>query len=189
MIVNVRPYVALLVGLACVSCARVGRPPAKVAPGTNDCVGLPNGVFMPNPRGCQYFFYCHNGQSLEANCPGKLWFNMDAGTCAKPETVECTLNQQPEQLQPLPQPQPPPTIITESEAVECPTPDSAELTFLASKVDCGRYFICYHGRPRRQQCIADMHYNAATKRCDHPPNAKCPVSSGAFHLARPVASN
>lgn len=162
-------YVALLLSIAAVSCARVGRPLAK-ADAANNCSGRPNGVFMPNPKGCQYFFYCHNGQSLEANCPGKLWFNLDAGTCAKPETVACTLDQQP-----VPTPAPP-TIVTDSEPVQCPVRDSAEITFLASKVDCGRYFICYHGRPRRQQCIADMHWNVAVNRCDHPANAKCAVS-------------
>lgn len=124
-----------------------------------------NGEFIANPKGCHFFFYCHNGQPLEANCPGSLWFNLATGICDVPEKVSCTLN--------LPEPQEP--VVTD-EPVQCPADDTEELTFLGSQVDCGRYYICYKGQPRRQQCITDLHWNAAIFRCDYPKNAKCPVS-------------
>lgn len=124
-----------------------------------------NGEFVANAKGCHFFFYCHNGQALEANCPGNLWFNLATGICDVPDKVECTMN--------LPPPQLP--VVTD-EPVECPAKDTDELTFLGSQVDCGRYYICYHGQPRRQQCIGDLHWNTAILRCDYPKNAKCPVS-------------
>lgn len=136
------------------------------------CVDQDNGVFMQNPKGCRFFYYCHNGQSLEANCPGTLWFDLETGICDKPEVVDCKLDDLPPQpTKPTPSPSP---IATEP--VHCPSRDSPEITFLGSRIDCGRYYICYLGKPRRQQCISDLHWNAAISRCDYPKNAKCPVS-------------
>lgn len=134
---------------------------------TNSCQSLPTGVFTINPKGCEYFFYCHNGQALEAKCPGDLWFDIDSGICEKSESVQCSLNTKP---------LPPPNTL--DEPVRCPILDSSDIiTFLGSAVDCGRYYICYHGLPMRQQCISDMHWNDLTKKCDHPKNAKCRVNT------------
>lgn len=79
----------------------------------------------------------------------------------------CTLND----------PVPPPVIVPEifDEPVTCPAVDTNSITFVASKTDCNRYYICYHGIPIRQQCIIEMHWNTMTNKCDYPNNAKCEV--------------
>lgn len=129
----------------------------------NPCLGL-NSVFIVNPKGCEYFFYCHLGQALEASCPGDLWFDPDSGICEKRENVLCILN-----IPPLK----PPIIL--DEPIHCPSIDGSEIVFIGSNVDCGRYYICYHSRPMRQQCIADLHWNSIRNKCDYPKNAKCKV--------------
>lgn len=126
-----------------------------------------DGIFIKNQKGCEFFFYCHNGQPLEAYCPGTFWFNEDSGICEDQKNVYCTLND----------PVQPPIIVPEilDEPVNCPTVDTNTITFLASKVDCNRYYICYHGTPIRQQCIKEMHWNPTINKCDYPDNAKCQV--------------
>ncbi|XP_037032764.1 peritrophin-1 [Bradysia coprophila] len=130
----------------------------------NRCNGR-DGIFIKNEKGCEWFFYCHNGQPLEAFCPGTFWFNEDSGICEDQKNVYCTLND----------PVPPPVIVPEDldEPVTCPAMDTSSITFIASRIDCSRFYICYHGVPIRQQCIKEMHWNAATNRCDYPDNAKC----------------
>lgn len=135
----------------------------------NPCYGLPNGIFITNPKGCEFFFYCHNSQALEAKCPGDLWFDVDSGICEKSENVDCTLNL-------IKPPTLPPNTL--GEPVHCPNRDSVnDITFIASNVDCGRYYICYHSMPLRQQCIAGLHWNPTIMKCDHPKSAKCRVST------------
>lgn len=131
------------------------------------CQSMPTGIFVTNPKGCQYFFYCNQGQAIEANCPGDFWFNIDSGICDSPANVNCTLND------PVDQPTPPPDTV--EEPVQCPSRDPDALSFMPSQVDCSRYYICYHGRPIRQQCIKDLHWNTVINKCDYPTNAKCQV--------------
>lgn len=75
---------------------------------------------------------------------------------------------------------PPPDVTVPDiidEPVTCPSVDTNSITFLPSKVDCNRYYICYHGNPIRQQCITEMHWNPSTNKCDRPENAKCQVKT------------
>ncbi|KAJ6647235.1 Peritrophin-1 [Pseudolycoriella hygida] len=126
-----------------------------------------HGIFIKNEKGCEFFFYCHHGQPLEAFCPGDFWFNEDSGICEDQKNVLCTLND----------PVKPPIVhpdITD-ETVNCPVVDTFSITFIASKIDCNRYYICYHGSPIRQQCIKEMHWNPAINKCDYPDNAKCEI--------------
>lgn len=135
----------------------------------NLCNGR-DGIFIKNEKGCEFFFYCHHGQPLEAFCPGTFWFNEDSGICEEQKNVFCTLND------PVIPPVRPPVPDDLDEPVTCPAIDTNSITFIASQIDCSRYYICYHGVPIRQQCITEMHWNAATKRCDYPEYAKCLVN-------------
>lgn len=83
----------------------------------------------------------------------------------------CTFN---DQIRP-----PPDVTVPEllDEPVNCPSVDTNSITFIASKVDCNRYYICYHGTPVRQQCISEMHWNPTILKCDKPENSKCQVNN------------
>lgn len=134
----------------------------------NPCKGRPDGSFAANPKGCNFFFYCRNEKGVEAYCPNGMWFNSDSGICDQPENVECHFND------------PPPTQspTNDDEAIVCPKKDARNVQFMASGVDCGRYYICYHGRAIRRQCISDFHWNVRDNQCDYPDIAKCQVNLG-----------
>lgn len=127
-----------------------------------------DGIFIKNQRGCEFFYYCHNGQPLEAYCPGTFWFNEDSGICEDQKDVHCTINEAPS---------PPDQQPEVTEPITCPAFDSNSITFIASKIDCNQYYICYHGTPVRQQCIPGMHWNPIINKCDYPDNVKCEVKN------------
>lgn len=142
------------------------------------CVGLPNEILTTNPRGCKYFFYCRNGEAIEGFCPNNMWFNFDAGICDQPKNVFCTFDVKP----PKPDSNEPEHADEETEDVSCPTPsttngeDSQMITYIPSKTDCGRYFICYHGQPIKLQCTEGLHWSVVDNKCDQPINAHCQVN-------------
>lgn len=129
----------------------------------NPCLNSINGSFTANPKGCEYFFYCYNGQALEAFCPGNFWFNEDTGVCDDPRNVDCNLNDPDPETSPI------------NEEISCPIVDTKVITFIDSKIYCGTYYICYHSKPIRQECIKDLHWNGQKQKCDYPYNVNCRV--------------
>lgn len=95
-----------------------------------------------------------------------MWFNFDAGICDQPKNVYCTLNKKTHG-----------NAQENDEKVSCPlTIDSAAVTFIPSKIDCGRYYICYHGQAIKKHCTDNLQWNAADNKCDQPSNARCQVN-------------
>lgn len=133
----------------------------------NVCIDLPDGIFIENEKGCEYFLYCRNNQAIEGFCPVGMWFNFDSGVCDKPKNVHCQINHS--------NSDPMQDTDEQDETIKCPSKDSGNLYFVASKVNCSRYFICYHGRAIRQQCMNNLHWNMAEKKCDYPKTANCKV--------------
>lgn len=140
------------------------------------CAGLPNEILTINPRGCKYFFYCRNGEAIEGFCPNNMWFNFDAGICDQPKNVFCTFDVKP----PKPDSNEPEHADEGNEHVSCPSTsndeDSQVITYIPSKTDCGRYFICYHGQPIKLECTEGLHWNAVENKCDQPIDAHCQVN-------------
>lgn len=128
----------------------------------NPCEGLPTDTFVPNPKGCKYMFHCRNGNPFEAFCPGEFWFNPDSGICDFRSNVDCHLDDAKPNSKP-------------NELILCPLKDTKEIKFIASSIDCGRFYICYHGKPIQQQCIGDLHWNDEKKKCDYEKQANCKV--------------
>lgn len=168
----------------------------------NPCKGFPDDTFISNPRGCKYFFYCQDGKAIEAYCPQGMWFNPQLSICDHPRNVDChfdnpsttttvspttttfysstlttkrttttrlTTTRDPTTTQPI-------DHNPAEETVSCPFKDKHEIKFIASNVDCQRYYICYHGRAHRMECIDELHWNPLEKKCDIPERAKCKVS-------------
>lgn len=79
--------------------------------------------------------------------------------------------------QPLLSPTLPSSSNQPDEKVMCPPRDMRNIKFVASKLKCDRYFICYHTRAVAQQCIEGLHWNERDNRCDHPEMAKCSVKT------------
>lgn len=98
-----------------------------------------------------------------------MWFNFDAGICDQPKNVYCTLDTEP--------PNANAHAEQDEENVSCSfTNDLPAVKFIPSKIDCGRYYICYHGQAIKQHCIDNLHWNAADNKCDQPSNAHCQVN-------------
>lgn len=136
----------------------------------NVCKDLPDGIFVENTKGCEYFLYCRNGRAIEGFCPIGMWFNFDSGVCDQPKNVDCQLNN-PDSSNPIHDEQ----EESEIESIKCPNKDSGIIRFVSSKFNCSRYYICYHGRAIPQQCMNDLHWNMNAKKCDHPQTANCKV--------------
>lgn len=137
---------------------------------SDPCAGLPNEILTINSKGCKYFFYCRNGESIEGFCPNNMWFNFDAGICDRPENVYCTFDTKPTHANGHAQ--------EDDENVSCPmTIDAPAVKFIPSKTDCGRYYICNHGQAIKQHCTDNLHWNVAANKCDQPSNARCQVNN------------
>lgn len=129
----------------------------------NPCAGVSNGSYVINMKGCEYFFLCIDQQSVEGKCPTNMSYTgLPDPLCDFNHNIVCTIGDED------------PEVIDE-DGIECPQPDSKSITFVPSKIDCTRYYICYHGRPVQQNCIEDLHWNAKEKKCDYIENAECKV--------------
>lgn len=164
------PYltISFILGAVCVTTiliilAEISISAKAPAYTENPCLHIPNGLFTANPKGCEYFFYCHNGQALEAFCPGDFWFDEDSQVCDDPRNVDCRFDE------------PDPETAPIGEEIVCPIVDTKDISFMSSKVSCSTYYICYHGKPIRQECIKDLHWNGLKKKCDYPHNVNCRV--------------
>lgn len=168
------------------------------------CSGLPHDTFIVNPKGCKYFFSCKNGTSVGAFCPHGLWFNPESGICDLPQHVVCHFDDPitSSSMKPTRTSRPPtsstitttsssdllstttvslsttPTsgVVTEQDEVLCPVHDANIIKFVASKINCHHYYICYHGRAMRQECSDGLHWNVKANKCDRATDAKCNVS-------------
>lgn len=181
--------------LVCVVVAAVTCRRSK----TDPCHGLPDDTFVVNPKGCKYFFNCKNGSSVGAYCPHGLWFNPKDRICDLPAHVDCHFDDPirpttTTTVKPTRTPWTPssPTIATtansttkttiapiiddDQDEVVCPMHDADVIQFVASKINCRHYYICYHGRAVRQECSAKLHWNAGAKKCVRPADADCKVS-------------
>lgn len=142
----------------------IGIKSSKIkVPAPNPCEGLANGTFVTNPAGCKYFFHCRDGHPVEAFCPSDMWFNSDSGICDVRLNVVCHLDNSKLPTDPR-------------ELILCPVKDNKEIKYIASTVDCKRYYVCYHGKPVQLECASDLHWNDAKKQCDLADNANCSVS-------------
>lgn len=166
------------------------------------CDGLEDGTLIANPKGCKYFFACKSGTSKGGHCPRGLWFNAETVECDLPAHVKCHFDDpvptitatslQPTEASPptasesatmSPSITDRPTATTNAspisdghDEVVCPQQDTHTIQFVASKIDCRHYYICYHGSAVRQECSAELHWNAETNKCVSIANAGCNVS-------------
>lgn len=167
------------------------------------CNGLPDETFILNPKGCKYFFSCKDGLSVGAYCPHGLLFNPIDRICDLPNNVDChfddpvptTTTTTVTSTQTLWTPSSSsietttsfpsstttmttliPTIDDDQDDVVCPMHDAYSIQFVASKINCRHYYICYHGRAVLQKCAKRLYWNAKENKCDRPADAGCNVS-------------
>ncbi|XP_055700495.1 peritrophin-44-like [Phlebotomus papatasi] len=151
------------------------------------CQGMPNGTYVPDPLACESFYLCLTDEPPRwAECPNDYWFNPDTAVCDLQENVDCVHVTT----------EPPTTTTTTTTTttvatttwdpdiepgIYCPSQDNPfTILFLQSFVDCGTYYICYHGRPHRFQCVSGMYWNPFWNQCDYPQNTHCQINPNPF---------
>ncbi|XP_049298646.1 uncharacterized protein LOC125771742 [Anopheles funestus] len=62
--------------------------------GNQQCIGLPNGTYVPSLDDCSRFYICFNEGAYPSNCLGGLYFNPETMLCDLPENVQCNVSRQ-----------------------------------------------------------------------------------------------
>jgi len=58
-------------------------------------------------------------------------------------------------------------------AVECPTSQGDEISFVPSPVDCSKYYVCVHSEPVEMSCPEGLWFDRELNVCDFPANVDC----------------
>lgn len=180
----------------------------------NLCKGVDSGSFVADPESCDQFYYCENGQEGErVACPSGMWFNTLTNICDLKEHVTCdvmsstTVEDNSEIITTekptsttesttttsigttkFPKPMPPfPTTTTISGSQDdlCKGENPNIVKFVKSIKSCREYFICFQGRALKQECLPELHWNDATKKCDFPEVVKCDLNTEVESLCPP----
>lgn len=158
------------------------------------CLELPDDTFIVNPKGCKYFFCCKHGVSVSAYCPHGLWLNAKKRICDLPQHVDCHLDDpvvttttttaKPSIHTPasstttkMTTTTKVPSIDGDQDEIMCPMHDADAIRFVASKINCRHYYICYHGHAVRQECSKGSHWDAKAHKCKPIADAGCNVSA------------
>lgn len=66
--------------------------------GAERCDEFPGSLFVSNPRGCKFYFFCTEERRGEGRCPVvdgvQLHFHAESQSCQRPEDSECGYDDQ-----------------------------------------------------------------------------------------------
>jgi len=126
-----------------------GRPLRQKPQPNGNCLRR-NGYFV-DPTNCNAYTFCSNGQSTNVTCSSGLVFDQKLGVCSwdSGEPREgCTVKQS-----------------------NCPEKDPAspyQYARWAHETECGAFYVCINGEPRKSGCDKDLVYNEFEWKCDEP---------------------
>lgn len=103
-------------------------------------------------RTCTKFVLCYAGTPVVRECRDGLQYNADTDRCDFPQYVDCVENMC--------------TIFN----------DPSNITFLASKAACDKYYVCMSGDAYGLTCSNGLQFNPETNYCDFPENVDCEIS-------------
>ncbi|XP_055692094.1 protein obstructor-E-like [Lutzomyia longipalpis] len=106
---------------------------------------------MANPvsKTCDSYVRCISGEREEIRCPVGFIYDETLGRCNLLMKAECF-------------------AATCTDAM-----DPSTFTFVPSKIDCSRYFICHQGKPTVRHCAAGLRFNPSINGCDLEANVVC----------------
>lgn len=131
-----------------------------------DCSSEIDGTMFPDFTRCNNFYICLSGTAHNQACPNEMFFDIEINNC---NIGDCSDSE--EEISP-------PDGSTEEESIECPPPSAVpEITYIPSREECRRYFICVNGRPLRAYCRDGLYFNPVTRKCDFSENVECEFSS------------
>ncbi|GAB0098658.1 hypothetical protein DMENIID0001_144270 [Sergentomyia squamirostris] len=112
-------------------------------------------MVLPESKTCDSFVRCIDGERELVKCPGGFIFDETLGRCNLASVTECL-------------------------AAACTADmNPSTFTFVASKVDCRRYFICHQGVPTVRECATGLLFNPAIGGCDFEDNVVCTANGPA----------
>lgn len=132
-----------------------------------------HGVNKPSSTNCSTFLVCNEGVETEGFCPPDFWYDPNHKgdmLCNHPEIVCATDNSVCDCAAQYPLLAPDPLI---EQDVTCLADN--RFHFSSSRVDCGRYFVCFNGNVRRMECKSGFQFDPKTESCDYPELVNCKV--------------
>lgn len=102
-------------------------------------------------RTCTKYILCYASTPVLRECCDGLQYNSETDRCDFPEFVDCVDNMC--------------TIFN----------NASDITFLASKAACDKYYVCMDGIPQAQNCSSGLQFNPTCNCCDFPSRANCTV--------------
>ncbi|XP_017016324.1 probable chitinase 10 [Drosophila kikkawai] len=107
---------------------------------------------------CTKYVLCYYGRPVLRQCHDQLQYNNMTDRCDFPQFVDCVAN-------------------------DCSaTNNPNNITYIASKASCSKYFVCSNGRPWEQECSAGLLYNPECQCCDYAKNVECSIDATARNI-------
>ncbi|KAH8369632.1 hypothetical protein KR093_000372 [Drosophila rubida] len=115
-------------------------------------IGIEHLTFMPQcvenvlssfcyDRTCTKYVLCYYNLPVLRECQDNLQYNAETDRCDFPEFVDCVENECSQEITP------------------------ANITYLASKASCDKYFICADGMPYAQECTEGLYFDESCSCC------------------------
>lgn len=145
-----------------------GNGPVEGTP--EDCL---HGTYQASTN-CSQFIVCNQGNQTQGYCPPGFWFDPNYKgdmLCNHPEVVCAADNTVCDCAALYPPVAPDPLIETD---VTCLLDN--RFHFISSRVDCGRYFVCFNGNVQRIECKSGFQFDPKTETCDYPELVNCQVN-------------
>ncbi|XP_039963011.1 peritrophin-48 [Bactrocera tryoni] len=121
----------------------------------NQCASMKDGTFLADPKNCNSYIYCTDGQEAYSNCPKDLVFHPKKGSCVYSNEYQC-----PKQVENLTA-----SPICNSIPGE---------TVFADITDCTKYQQCEQdGKLSSLQCAEGQAFNYTTLKCVARKEAVC----------------
>ncbi|XP_059622859.1 protein obstructor-E-like [Phlebotomus argentipes] len=114
-----------------------------------NCPDYETAMTNPESKTCDSFVRCLNGNRYFTKCPVGFMYDEVIGRCNLVSKAECF-------------------------AATCTADmDPSTFVFVASKIDCQRYFICHQDNPTMRECGEGLMYNPLINGCDSERNVAC----------------
>ncbi|XP_075162737.1 protein obstructor-E-like [Haematobia irritans] len=173
----------------------------------NVCSGVADNIFLPVLGNCSQYYICMDETPIQRNCQGGYLFDARLQSCTYPEQAQCIQNctsalssfcyDRTCTKYVLCYASTP--VIREccdglqynAETDRCDFPqyvdcvdnmctifnDPTNITFLASKAYCDKYYVCMDGVANAQNCSNGLQFNPNCSCCDFPSKVNCTVST------------
>ncbi|XP_030375337.1 probable chitinase 10 [Scaptodrosophila lebanonensis] len=104
-------------------------------------------------RTCSKYVLCYNNQAVLRQCQDGLQYNAETDRCDFPQFVDCVDN------------------------LCSPVNNPNDITYIPSKAQCDKYYVCVNAIPHSQLCAGGLQFNPKCNCCDFPSNAECTITA------------